>query len=129
MDATENRRAEPRLRYHWPIWYTDHPENDVSQGQMLDVSSRAAAFTCYVRDFCPVPDQQITARFSVPQYGSEDSFGMADFTRTGRVARIDGINDLVRRVVVQFHEPLHFKPGEQAQMHETVCEQMASVPF
>jgi len=129
MDANENRRAEARLRCHWPIWYTDSHESDVSQGQMVDVSSRAAAFTCYTRDFCPVPDQQITTRFSVPQYGSEDSFGMADFTRTGCVSRIDRMNDLVKRVVVEFHEPLHFKPGEQAHVHENAHEQMASVPF
>jgi len=39
------------------------------------------------------------------------------------------MNDQVSRVVVQFHEPLHFKPGEQAHMHETAREEMASVPF
>jgi len=89
-------------------------ETEVVQGQMVDVSSRAAAFTCYMRDFCPTEDQQITARFSVPKYGAEDSFGMADFVKTGSVSRIDRMNDLVSRVVLQFHEPLHFKPGEQA---------------
>ncbi len=129
MDAHENRRTEARLRCHWPIWYTDSYENEVSQGQMVDVSSSAAAFTCYTRDFCPAPDQQIKARFSVPQYGSEDSFGMADFSRAGRVSRVDHVNDLVKRVVVEFHEPLHFKPGEQAHVLKNAHEQMASVPF
>jgi len=129
MDANENRRAEERLRYHWPIWYTDSHKTEVSQGQMVDVSSRAAAFTCYMRDFCPVPDQEITARFSVPQYEEDDSFAMADFARTGRVSRIDPMNDLVKRIVLQFHEPLHFRPGERAHASETVDTQMASVPL
>ena len=129
MDANENRRTEERLRYHWPIWYTGSEKIDISQGQMVDVSSRAAAFTCYMRDFCPVPDQQITARFSVPQYEKDDSFAMADFTRTGSVSRIDHLNDQVKRIVLQFHEPLNFKPGERAHASETADSQMASVPF
>ena len=128
MDVHENRRQEARLRFHWPIWYTGSHEHEVSQGQMVDVSSRAAAFTCYTRDYCPGPDQQIKARFSVPQYDQDDSFGMADFIRTGFVSRIDHVNDLVNRVVVQFHEPLHFKPGEQAQVREHVQGPLVALP-
>ena len=82
----------------------------------------------YTRDYCPGPNQQIKARFSVPQYGQDDSFGMADFIRTGSVSRIDHVNDWVNRVVVQFHEPLHFRPGEQAQAHEVVQGPMVAMP-
>lgn len=130
MDTQGNRRSEARLRYHWPIWYTDLYDTEVAQGQMVDVSSRAAAFTCYMRDFCPAEDQQITARFSVPKYGDEESFGMSDFIRTGSVSRIDRMNDLVKRVVLKFHEPLHFKPGEQAQpqTQDNVREELAVAP-
>ena len=80
---------------------------------MVDVSSRAAAFTCHVGDGCPNDGQYITARFSVPCYGSDGSFDMTNFTRSGYVFRIDNVNSFLRRVVVQFAEPLPFKPGEQ----------------
>ena len=39
---------------------------------------------------------------------------MANFTRSGRIYRVDDINQFSRRVVVQFAAPLPFKPGEQA---------------
>lgn len=127
MDAIENRRQEARLRFHWPIWYSGTQDRAISQGQMVDVSSRAAAFTCYTRDFCPGPDQKIHARFSVPQYGEDDSFGVADFVRTGSVFRIDRMNDLINRVVVQFDEPLHFKPGEQVQVRDDIHGPVAAI--
>jgi hypothetical protein len=107
------RRTEQRLRYYWPIWFAENPNHTLSQGQMVDVSSKAAAFTCYMNDDCPHLGQHITARFSVPQYGPEDSFDLADFTRSGHVCRVDNVNGLIRRIAFQFAEPLPFKPGEQ----------------
>lgn len=80
---------------------------------MLDVSSKGAAFTCYNDGSCPYPGQQITARFSVPQFGPDESFDMANFTRSGSVCRVDEVNNLTRRVALQFAEPLPFQPGEQ----------------
>jgi hypothetical protein len=52
---------------------------------------------------------------------------MADFTRAGHVFRIDDVNSHMRRIVVQFAEPLPFKPGEQSessdarQIHEAAA--------
>jgi hypothetical protein len=81
---------------------------------MHDISSKGAAFTCYTDDSCPYSGQQITARFSVPRFGPDDSFDMANFTRSAHVCRIDEMNNFVRRVAIRFAEPLPFKPGEQA---------------
>ncbi len=81
---------------------------------MADISSAAAAFTCYADDHCPYPGQHITARFSVPRYGSDDSFDMVDFVRHGQVRRVDGVNSALRRVALQFFVPLPFRPGEQS---------------
>ena len=114
MDENRDRRAEQRLRYYWPIWYAENIDHALLQGQMIDVCSKAAAFTCYTYDGCPYPGQHITARFSVPRYGPDDSFDMANFTRWGYVCRVDNVNSFIRRVAVQFGEPLPFKPGEQA---------------
>ncbi len=113
MDKPNERRTEQRLRYYWPIWFAEDPNDILAQGQMVDVSSRGAAFTCYANDGCPYHGQHITARFSVPRYGPDDSFDMANFTRSAHVCRVDNINSFLRRIAVQFAEPLPFKPGEQ----------------
>jgi len=113
MNIENERRSEKRLHYYWPIWFAEDFKDELSQGQMLDISSRGAAFTCYDDGSCPYPGQQITARFSVPQFGPDESFDMANFTRSGHVSRVDEVNNFVRRVAVQFAEPLPFQPGEQ----------------
>jgi len=123
MEENNDRRTEQRLRYYWPIWFAEDVNKTLSQGQMVDISSRAAAFTCYADEGCPNNGQQITARFSVPRYGSDDSFDMANFTRSGYVFRIDNVNSFLRRVVLQFAEPLPFKPGEQ-EVDESEAQQI-----
>ena len=113
MDKPNERRTEQRLRYFWPVWFAEDPNETLAQGQMVDVSSRGAAFTCYADNDCPYPGQHITARFSVPHYGLNDSFDMANFTRSAHVCRVENVNSFLRRIAVQFAEPLPFKPGEQ----------------
>lgn len=112
MDENNERRTEQRLHYHWPIWFAEDFSGELAQGQMSDISSKAAAFTCYDDGTCPYLGQHLTARFSVPRYGPDDSFDMADFTRSGHVSRVDTVNSFVRRVALQFADPLPFKPGE-----------------
>ncbi len=109
-----NRRREQRLRYQWPVWFAENFDETLSQGQMVDISSRAAAFTCHADDSCPCLGQHITTRFSVPHLGPDESFDMESFVRTGLICRVDEVNRFVRRVAIQFAEPLPFKPGEQA---------------
>jgi len=112
MNENSERRAEQRMRYYWPIWYAEGFNDTLSQGQMVDISSKSAAFTC-ANDSCPYLGQHITARFSVPRIGPDDSFDMANFTRAAHICRVDNINGFLRRVAIQFAEPLPFKPGEQ----------------
>ena len=114
MDINTERRREQRLRYHWPIWFAEDINGTLSQGQMVDISSRSAAFTCYADESCPCAGQDITARFSVPRLGPDDSFDMENFTRGGHICRVDEVDRFLRRVAIQFAEPLPFKPGEQA---------------
>ncbi len=113
MSDTQNRRREERLRYHWPIWFAEDFAGDLTQGQMADVSSGGAAFTYYSDGPCLYPGQQVTARFSVPRYGPDDSFDMVDFIRSGSVCRVESVNQLLRRAAICFAEPLPFRPGEQ----------------
>ncbi len=114
MSMTGERRTERRLSYQWPIWFAEDFSDELSQGQMVDISSRGAAFTCYADGRCPYPGQHVTARFSIPKYGPDDSFDMMDFVRSGWVCRVDGMNSALRRIAIQFMEPLPFRPGEQA---------------
>jgi hypothetical protein len=106
------RRQEKRLRYHWPVWFAEDFGAILAQGQMVDISSGGAAFTCYTQE-CPAEGQAITARFSIPQYGTDASFDLSNFIRTGEVCRVEELNPYLRRVAVKFAKPLPFKPGEQ----------------
>ena len=115
MDNNIDRRTEQRLRYHWPIWFAQDINGDLAQGQMVDISSRGASFTCRADDACPYLGQQITARFSVPRYGEDDSFDMANFTRSANICRVDQVSSFLRRIAIQFGQPLPFKPGEQTE--------------
>ena len=117
MDRPNELRTEHRLLYRWPIWLTDESTGALMQGQMVDISSEAAAFTCYAYEICLFPNQQITAQFSVPLRGLDGSFVVRNFTRAGYTYRIDPVKKVLYRVTTQFVEPLPFRPGEQ-----TCCE-------
>ena len=110
MAEVAERRREKRLRYNWPVWFAANFDGELSQGQMVNVSSGGAAFTCYA-DKCPYSEHKITARFSVPLYDENNSFDMENFVRDGRICRIDEVSPYIRRVAVEFAEPLPFKPA------------------
>ena len=118
MAETEERRREKRLQYNWPVWFAANFDGELSQGQMMDISSGGAAFTCY-SDRCPHGEQKITTRFSVPLYDEENSFDLENFIRDGRICRIDEISPYIRKVAIQFAEPLPFKPAEMDSMLES----------
>ncbi len=52
MESGMERRREARLQYSWPVWFAEDFDDILTQGQMVDVSSGGAAFTCYA-DKCP----------------------------------------------------------------------------
>jgi hypothetical protein len=80
---------------------------------MLDISSSGAAFSCEVNRDYPNCDQQITIHFSVPYFCTNNSYDMANFTRAGRICRVEEESKFSRRIAVKFDEVLPFKPGEQ----------------
>ena len=112
MDCRMERRREARLRYSWPIWFAEDFDDILTQGQMIDISSGGAAFTCYA-DRCPGYGQHITARFSVPKSEESDGFDLKNFIRDGKICRIDELGPHIRRVAFQFSEPLPFAPAEE----------------
>jgi hypothetical protein len=126
MTTITERRSETRLRYNWPVWFAENFNEMLIQGQMVDVSSGGAAFTCYA-DKCPFPGQALTARFSVPRYGDDDSFNMHNFIRSGHVCRVEQVSPFVRRVAVQFAQPLPFKPGQSQDTEKEATEALAGV--
>ena len=127
MERFDEQRREQRLRYHWPVWFAEDFSKVLSHGQMVDVSSSGAAFTCYADRTCPYPGQHLTARFSVPHIEGDDNFNMSNFTRQGHVCRIDNVSSVLRRVAIQFADELPFKPGEQAESESQAQEKLKPV--
>lgn len=113
MSISPERRKEKRLSYNWPVWFAEDYNDILTQGQMVDISSESAMFTCYA-DGCPRHGEHITARFSVPRYGKDESFDLENFIRSGHICRVEELSQFIRRVALQFAEPLPFKPGEIA---------------
>ena len=109
---TGERRREKRLNYHWPVWFAEDFTDMLSKGQMVDVSSGGAAFTCFADD-SPYQGQYITARFSVPRYEEDNSFNLENHVRSGFVYRVENISAHMKKIVIQFAQPLPFRPGEQ----------------
>jgi len=110
-NATDRRR-EKRLNYHWPVWFAEDFTDKLFQGQMVDISSGGAAFTC-MADESPYQGQYITTRFSVPHYGEDNEFNLESHIRNGFVCRVDHISSHMRKIAIQFAQPLSFRPGEQ----------------
>lgn len=127
MNEDNEKRLENRLRYHWPVWFAEDFNEALSQGQMVDISSGGAAFTYQDKGDCPYLGQHVTARFSVPRFNAEDSFDMASYTRTARICRVDQVNSFMRRIAVQFVEPLPFRPGEQSDSEADTRERLKAV--
>ena len=113
MEKADERRAEQRLSYRWPVRFAGDPRQKPLSGQMFDLSSKGMAMLFHASEDCPRPDQSITANFGVPHFDAHGSFDTAFFNRVGRVCRIDKLTSRVNRIAVQFAEPLFFKPGEQ----------------
>lgn len=112
------RRKEERLKTTGSIWFTPNGDEITLQGQLVDVSSRGMAFTCYDVKGCPGPGRQITARFAVPWFTPQGVVQSRKFTRIAKICRVDGGSSRLKRIAVQFTEPLPFKPAEQDQLSD-----------
>lgn len=113
MEKTDERRAEQRLHYRWPVRFASDPGEKPLSGQMFDLSSKGMAMLFHANKDCPRCDQSITANFGVPHFNAHGLFDTSFFNRAGRVCRVDKLTSRVNRVAIRFAEPLFFKPGEQ----------------
>ncbi|MBN1786770.1 MAG: PilZ domain-containing protein [Sedimentisphaerales bacterium] len=123
----KERRREERLKLTGPLWFTPQGRDSALQGQLVDVSSGGMAFNCY-KNGCPATGNQITARFTVPWFSPQGNVQNRKFTRTAKVCRIGGGDSQLKRVAVQFDEPLPFKPAEQNQLAEAEISVINVVP-
>ena len=123
-----DRRREQRLSLRRSIWFGQEKRQMLSPGQMVDIASGGMAFTCCANQVPHLQGQTITTRFSAPCFGPDDSVKMHRFTRSGRICRISDVNDVLKRVAVQFAEPLPFKPAEQ-NPDETPVKQFTEPAF
>ncbi len=100
-------------------------DKDFIQGQMVDVSSNHAAFTCNPQ-FNPDSKDVLVVKITVPEYTSKDKFEKRDYTRFCTLFRVDQMSPLLKLIVVKFTAPLPFKPGEQIFLNQTVLENQFS---
>jgi hypothetical protein len=106
------RRAEQRLRYGWPIWYSSDGSLNVQQGRLVDLSRGGASFLAPVGSY-PEPGDEVWVRSSYPLV-DEGAFGMASFTTSGLVLRSERAGPLRRRIAVAFSAPLAHCPVHRA---------------
>lgn len=125
MNQTSEQRTEQRLKYDWPIRFAAGAGGVLSMGKMVDISSFGGAFTCESTSNCPKIGQHITTMFSVPRFGRTGRYDMANYSRIGRVCRVEATDENLRRVAIQFTEPLFFKPGHQDVSFDAVEEQLS----
>ena len=108
-----DRRREQRLPLRRSILFGNDRKQTLSQGRMIDIASGGIAFTFCANDTDLAHGENITARFSAPYFGPDDSVVMHKFTRSGRICRVSEVNSFLKRAAVQFAQPLPFKPAEQ----------------
>ncbi len=123
MEKTDERRAEQRLKYRWPVRFSRAGGDKSLPGQIVDVSSGGMAILCRTDEEPPEHGQQVKADFGVPYFNS-DSFDAVYYSRSGRVCRVDELSEKVRLIAIQFAEPLFFKPGEQKISHEDAVKRL-----
>ena len=109
MGKAKERRQEERLSYQLPVWFGEHSDHLDSQGEMVDISTGGVAFTYESEGNCPSVGQELTARFSLPRTGVEESSdSTVTFMRSGRVCRVEMVRSNLCRVAIQFEEPPPF---------------------
>jgi hypothetical protein len=109
----KQKRKEQRLQYSSGIWFSPANGSKTWQGQMLNVSSGGMAFTCYNRRSCPDVGQSITTQFTVPWFTPDGNIQSRKFTRTAKICRVNNENSFLKKIAVQFADPLPFQPAEQ----------------
>ncbi len=112
------RRSQQRLKLKGNIWINQEGSDKTLQGQLVDISSIGMAFVCHNKKGIPDYGQQITARFTVPFFTPQGDVQNRRFIRTAKVCRISSANSYLKRIAVQFAEPLPFKPAEQNQVSD-----------
>ena len=120
-----NKGQRNVLSYGWPMQFCRENDKDFIQGQMVDVSSTHAAFTCNPQ-FNPDSKDVLVIKITVPEYTSKDKFEKRDYTCFCTLFRVDQMSPLLKLIVVKFTAPLPFKPGEQRFLNQTVLENQFS---
>ncbi|MBN1342908.1 MAG: PilZ domain-containing protein [Phycisphaerae bacterium] len=104
-----DRRAEPRLRYSWQMYFQLDRHGRVEQGRMVDLSRTTAAFLAK-DDGDLAPDQQLHIRLTHPMVQGE-LFGILEVRRSARIIRLDPYISDHKRVAVRFDAPLDYEPA------------------
>ncbi|MHA2033387.1 MAG: hypothetical protein ACW99Q_28785 [Candidatus Kariarchaeaceae archaeon] len=96
-------------------------DKDFIQGQMINISSTHAAFTCDPR-FNPDPKDVLVVQINVPKFISKDNYEKRDYTRFCTIFRLGKMDLSLNLIVVKFTAPLPFRPGEQKFLNQAILE-------
>jgi len=115
MQGCFDQEDEKKLKYQWPVWFAEEPENSFFQGQMVDVSSEEATFICRCDEIRSQEKGNLVIQLSVPTPEKNGYLKMTTLMRTAQVKQVKELNSYLCRITISFTEPLPFKPGEQDQ--------------
>jgi len=111
MYAGDERREERRLNCDWMIWFASDPNQNPDHGVIHDLSSKAVSFSCHItKENFPQEGQELNVYFHIPNTEWLDM--LRRVTRTGRVGRVETIDELTCRVELKFYGSLYFQPSE-----------------
>ena len=108
MNKVKEQRAEERLHYELPVWFSEDLEQIVFEGVMVDISNIAMAFSCKADEHCPYPGQNLVVQFSIPDSEPQRQSAAKNVVREGYVSRVDQLSGELCRVAIQFDEPPPF---------------------
>ena len=112
MDFQKERRSHKRERLSWPLWFGHGEFEELSQGQLVNLSRNGVSFTVN-SDLSPAVGQHLFTRFSYPD-GPGGSFEMNRYYHWSEVLRVENTGPGRNRIAMRLHELLPRDPSSKA---------------
>lgn len=119
MSVQKERRAEPRIRFSWPLWFGYEDNGPLMRGQVVDLSCSMVRFSTE-QQLAPPVGHHLLVRFSFPQSISEQ-LEMGSYYHWAEVTRLDDMLGQKKRVTMRLHQPLSTIAETFAEHGEMAC--------
>ena len=108
MNARRERRREPRIKFHWPLWFGYNEDDEMFRGQVVNVSRSGVSFSIE-NHLCPSVGCHLLTRFSYP-HNLESEFLLDTYFFWAEVIRIDPTSIGTCRVALRLHRSVNYEP-------------------